>query len=124
MFVKIWIYCTQLALHSGTFGSSGEDRKDETEEQNSLCSHYHLPLSPDVAQSHSSSVSKLLLCVPILLFPYIKWKKIRKMELATSALLVLGRGLSWKFNTFLKAWNNAREKEWAHALRKVAPFFA
>lgn len=36
MFMKIGIYCTQLTLHSDTFGSSCEDRKDETEEQNSL----------------------------------------------------------------------------------------
>lgn len=34
--MKISIYCTQLALHSDTFDSSCEDRKDETEEQNNL----------------------------------------------------------------------------------------
>lgn len=49
MFMKIWIYCTQLTLRSDMFGSNCEDKKDETEERNNLWSHYHLFLSPDLA---------------------------------------------------------------------------
>lgn len=102
----------------------GKAEEMRRKSKRNLWSHYHLLLSLASLRVTLAQWPNLYPDSPSLLFSYTRCEEMKRMELDSQAFVVIGGSWSWNFNTFLRSWNNARGKDWAHALNKVALFFA